>query len=202
MLQHTSEAGPGFVGSFSDPSPARRPAAPESARGLGARIAAGDRLAEAELVDRYRPALRAVLRRWCQPEAEDLAQETLCVALQCLRAGHLRDPERLLPYLVGIAWNVARRARRRWRMETEARRLVCLCAGPFPLPDEAVRAGEHALMLAAALDRLAWRDREVLSSFYLKEDGKPEICRRLALSPAQFDVVKFRALRRLHRLCA
>jgi DNA-directed RNA polymerase specialized sigma24 family protein len=199
MLQETSEAGPGLACSSSAP-PARPLCTRDGAGILAVRIAAGDTGAEAELVDRYGRILRALVRHWGQTEAEDMAQETLCIALKCLRAGHLRKPESLRPFLEGVAWNVVRRARRRWRMEAEACREPWPRVRPFPLPDETVQADELTCLLGAALGRLAWRDREVLFSFYLREDDKPAICRRLALSSSQFDMVKFRALRRLLRL--
>jgi DNA-directed RNA polymerase specialized sigma24 family protein len=48
-----------------------------------------------------------------------------------------------------------------------------------------------------ALSRLAARDRAVLTAFYLSDLSKETICQRLGLTPAQFDLIKWRALKRL-----
>jgi DNA-directed RNA polymerase specialized sigma24 family protein len=44
------------------------------------------------------------------------------------------------------------------------------------------------------------RDRELLTAYYIESQEKPAICARLSLSPSQFDVIKFRALRRFRLL--
>ncbi len=44
------------------------------------------------------------------------------------------------------------------------------------------------------------RDRDILLSYYAKEEEKSSICNRLELTPAHFDRVLFRARRRLKQL--
>lgn len=169
--------------------------------GLAARIAKGDPAAEAELVERYRPGLLIVLRNRVRPRqlAEDLCQEALRVAIETLRRDGVRRPESLPGFLRGVARNLARHERRRtWR-------LVALdLQPPRPTrasdPERAAVAEERERLMAAALARLAERDRELLRGFYLGGEDKGDLCRRLELTPGQFDVVKFRALRRFRRL--
>src|SRR6185369_11439053 len=61
------------------------------------RIQAGDRQAEGELVEHYGEGLAFLLRRWTrdQDAASDLYQETFRLALEKIRRGEVRDPDRL-----------------------------------------------------------------------------------------------------------
>lgn len=167
---------------------------------LSARIAAGDGLAEAELVSRYRSGVLVMLRRRVPAgEAEDLCQETLRIAIESLRAGRLREKEKVASYLWGIAHNLAERSRVRSARAADAGVLERL-PDPSLGPDERLLESERRRLLQVALARLAARDREVLSAFYLRETHKADICSRMGISSEQFDVIKFRALKRLSRL--
>jgi len=44
------------------------------------------------------------------------------------------------------------------------------------------------------------RDRQLLQLYYLEEREKAEICQQLALSPAHFDRVLYRAKQRFRKL--
>ncbi len=50
------------------------------------------------------------------------------------------------------------------------------------------------------LGKLSARDFEILTRFYLREQPEEQICREVALTPAQFNVVKSRAKARFARL--
>ena len=169
------------------------------AQALVERIAAGDATAEAEISERYRAGLVALLRNRVgdTSSAEDLCQETLRIAIESLRAGRLRDPASLGAYLWGIATNLARHERRSsWRrqpLDLEAR-------DPGSGLEERLLARERARLVRFVLDALSARDRQILTAFYLNGDEKRDICERHGLSPSQFDVIKFRALRRFEAL--
>lgn len=169
------------------------------AQALVHRIALGDATAEAEISERYRAGLVAMLRSRVGDlgSAEDLCQETLRIAIENLRAGRLRDPTSLASYLWGIAVNLARHERRSsWRrqpLDPETR-------DPGSGPEECLVARERARLVRFVLDALSPRDRQVLTAFYLKGDEKRAICESHGLSPSQFDVIKFRALRRFEVL--
>jgi RNA polymerase sigma-70 factor (ECF subfamily) len=84
---------------------------PEEGRALAvlaARIQAGDRAAEAELVERFSRGLRLMLRRLAQNAAlaDDLFQETLALVLEKLRRGEVREPERLAGFIRSTARNL------------------------------------------------------------------------------------------------
>jgi RNA polymerase sigma-70 factor (ECF subfamily) len=133
--------------------------------------------------------------------SEDLCQETLRIALQNLRAGALREPDRLAAYLRGIAANLARRERRSlWRRVPLDR--ASEIPDHSPGPRDELLASERRHLVHAVLASLSAREREVLSEFYLGGLDKASVCQRHGFTPAQFDVVKFRALRRFGRLWA
>lgn len=170
-------------------------------RAFAERLARGDVSAEAELAERYRPGLMALLRHRIgdAARAEDLCHDTLRIAIENLRSGALRDPSRLAPYLRGIAANLSRRAHRRsWRQAPLD--AVAEPVDPADNPQECLLAAERVRLVRLALQTLAARDRAVLTAFYIDGREKHAVCADLALSPAQFDVIKFRALRRFAHL--
>ena len=63
---------------------------------LVAGIAARERIAEEELIDRYRRGVQVVLRRTVNTQdVEDLSQEVFMRAIEKIREGEVREPERL-----------------------------------------------------------------------------------------------------------
>src|SRR5262250_1266132 len=66
-------------------------------------VGAGDRNAEAELFRRMAPRIRLYgLRRLRDSHAaEDLTQQVLITTLEALRAGRLREPEKLASFVLG-----------------------------------------------------------------------------------------------------
>lgn len=170
---------------------------------LAARIARGDPAAEADLVDRFRRGLLVMLRRRVAGcDAEDLCQETLRVALENLRAGRLRDGEKLSAYLWGIADHLSRRVRERSAREHTAGDALELRVDQTMGPEESLQVSERQQLVRLTIERLPIRDRDILSAFYLTERSKEEICRSHGLTPPQFDVIKFRALKRFARALA
>lgn len=175
-----------------------------AAAALASRIAAGDRAAEAELVERYGAPVSYLLRRWTRDPAaaEDLYQETFHLALRKLRAGELRDPERLSGFLRGLARNLflhtlRRRGLREVGDPEESERLPDPAKGPL----RGVLARERSALARQVLAELPVpRDRELLRRHYLAEEEKAEICAALDLPEGHFKRVLFRARRRFREL--
>lgn len=176
---------------------------------IAARIAngirAGDAGAETELVERYSRGVRYLLMRRVHDEerARDLLQETLCIAIEKLRATDLENPERLAGYLRGIAVRVTFNANRRRNRE------------PYPLDIEAVAAIPDAErrqfqqvseeQTSAAVRKLlntmpVERDRELLIRLYVYDQDRQEICRALGLDSLHFNRVLYRAKGRFRKL--
>ncbi|MGE5326523.1 MAG: RNA polymerase sigma factor, partial [Deltaproteobacteria bacterium] len=90
---------------------------------LARQIGAGeDREAEAELCRRMAPRIRLYGLRHLRDEhaAEDLAQQVLITTLEALRAGRLREPEKLASFVLGTCrmtvLNLRRGAARKERL--------------------------------------------------------------------------------------
>src|SRR2546421_541779 len=73
------------------------------------RIVAGDRAAESEFVNRYSRGLRIlVARHTADPSMiDDIHQDLFRIAIERLRKGDLREPEKLNGFLCGLARNLA-----------------------------------------------------------------------------------------------
>lgn len=169
------------------------------------RVGDGDRSAEAEMVERYSRGLRFILRRQTRdPElAEDLLQETWMVALERVRSGSLDDPARLAGFLSGVARHLAlNEIRKTGRQRTTPNSTIVEM-----IPDERnnpVRQASrdevrhHVKRLISELGQE--RDREILSAFYVLEQDKESICRKLGIDGTHFNRVLFRARQRMRDL--
>jgi RNA polymerase sigma factor (sigma-70 family) len=142
-----------------------------------------DPTAFATIFDRHHDAIHAYLRRRLDPPiAEELAAETFARALRGT-ARYDNDRAEALPWLYGIAANLARRHRR-----TELRRLRAYArTGRDPLADDhgdaparldAAAAGPR---LAAALAELRPDDREALLLLAWAELSYDEISAALGI---------------------
>ncbi|MCB1055802.1 MAG: sigma-70 family RNA polymerase sigma factor [Acidobacteria bacterium] len=178
---------------------------PESAADLVARIVAGETAAETELIERCQGALRFLTRRYTRSEAdaEDLYQETVMLALEKIRGGEVREPERLAGFLRGLAKNLGTQRYRRRSFSAETSVAV------LPEPPDARRPDalggllhhERARLTRQILAELTVpRDREVLVRYYLAEEDSTRICDDLELTPEHFHRVLHRARQRYRRL--
>ncbi len=171
------------------------------------RIAAGDPGAEERLVRTFGRPVALLLDRHTngRPEAEDLFQDTFRIALEKLRRGELREPEKLPGFLAQLARNLAiehyRKAARR-RTETAGDTLAeVAAAAPGQLGDILER--EHRALVRQVIAELGTeRDRQVLLRFYIAEEDRERIAGDLGLSGLQFNRVLHRARQRYRELLA
>lgn len=179
----------------------------DSAVALVERIRAGDPQAEAELVESYRLGLSYLLRKVTGNPvlSEDLQQETFQVALRRIRAGELREPEKLSAFLRQTAKNLALREYRRnerveeldGRDEEPGHGLVD--PGENQL-GRVLRQETAGLVRQVLREMRSNRDRQLLYRYYIAEHAKEEICRDLGLSSLNFNLVLFRARERFRKL--
>jgi RNA polymerase sigma-70 factor (ECF subfamily) len=172
---------------------------------LAIRIAAGDRNAEEELVQRYSRGVSVLLRRATNDRAlaEDLYQETFRICVDKIRRGELREPEKLSGFICNIARNLAVES---FRRVSRMGRQVSLEAAES-IADESsshlsrLLEDEKAKIIRQVLDELpSARDREVLYRFYVAEEDKERICQDLGLSSLHFNRVLYRARERYREL--
>lgn len=164
----------------------------EIARAVGA--GAGTR-AEAALVDRFerRVFLYGMRHLGDEASARDLAQEVLAITLEKLRAGEVREPDRIGSFVLGTARFVARQVRRRARREAE---VVTRAADEQPATTE-LREPVDLERLAVALAELPERERAVVLLTFEHDRSAQEIGEVFGLRPGHVRVLRHRAIARL-----
>src|SRR5215470_2703157 len=153
---------------------------------LVTRCCAGDRQAFEHVVARYQTLVCSITYSGTGDLglSEDLAQETFLAAWRGL--GELREPEKLRPWLAGIARNLANAAVRRRRTDLVApaapieRAEDVATSAPGPL-DHAI-AREEAAVVRRALAEIPETYREPLILFYRERHSVERVAEALDLS--------------------
>jgi RNA polymerase sigma-70 factor (ECF subfamily) len=169
------------------------------------RISAGDANAEEELVRRYKDGIAIIIQRIVRDEtvAEDLSQDTFKIALEKIRDGDVREPERLSGFICGVARNLAIDAVRKMRRATNQEEVCNAEQVRDSQPDqfEQLWRKERAEIVRQTIGEMkVERDRELLFRYYIAEEDKDHICVDLGLTSQQFNSVVFRALKRYKEL--
>ena len=157
-----------------------------------------DSNAEAELFRRMAPRLRLYgLRHLRDPHAaEDLAQQVLITTLEALRAGRLREPEKLASFMLGTCrmtvLELRRGAHRRERL------LAQFGADLLPASSSGPRVDHDQLL--RCVRNLKERERTVVVMTFYDEQAGAEVARFLGISEANVRVIRHRAIREL-RAC-
>ena len=167
---------------------------------LASRLAAAapgrDAAAEAALYRLLAPRVRLYGRRHLRDDeaADDLMQEVMLMTIEKLRAGELREPERIASFVFGACRMVTMENRR------GARRRESLLEkyGPdLEIADISVAPRLDEARVAACLDRLAVRERSVLVASFYEEQPAERVGAVLGLSAGNVRVIRHRALERL-----
>jgi RNA polymerase sigma-70 factor (ECF subfamily) len=175
-----------------------------AAADLVRRIQAGDAAAESDMVSRYGRGVAMLIRRASRDASivDDVFQQTFQTALEKIRRGDLREPEKLSMFLGALARNLVIHHFRRvaaHRISGSAEEAGA--ADPAPGPLESLLRLEKASIVRRVLAELpSERDREILFRFYIVEDEKDSICRDLELTSLHFNRVLFRARERYREL--
>ena len=169
-----------YAADMSFPDPARPPEDAALARRVGQAAPATDTEAEAELCRRLAPRVRLYGLRHLGNEAAaaDLMQQVMLLMIERLRAGALREPERLASFVFGICRMVVLDLR---RGHARRERLLNL---------------DHK-RLAHCLEALPERERTVLLLTFYDDMPAEALARELDLSPANVRVIRHRGLERL-----
>ena len=155
-----------------------------------------DTAAEAELYRRLAPRVRHYGLRHLRDAhaAEDLMQQVLLMTLERLRAGRLRQPEKLASFVLGMSRMVVLEARR----GTARREGLLRTYGDVP---EAVDPPEQRDLdeakLSSCLEWLPERERSVLVMGFFADKPADTIARELGLTLVNTRVIRHRALLKL-----
>jgi RNA polymerase sigma-70 factor (ECF subfamily) len=168
------------------------------ARRIAAARGAPDTAAESELYRRLAPRVRLYGLRHLRDRAAaaDLVQQVLLMTLERLRAGEVREPERIASFVLGACRMTVMEMRRGQRRREE---ILALHADK----DEAFEAPEPLALdpdrLAACLEALSERERSVVVMSFFADKAADEVGTELALSAGNVRVIRHRAIGRLRQ---
>jgi RNA polymerase sigma-70 factor, ECF subfamily len=158
-----------------------------------------DREAEAELFRRMAPRVRLYGLRHLRDEhaAEDLTQQVLITALEALRAGRLRDHEKLASFVLGTCrmtvLDIRRGAQRK-------QRLLEQFGGDLRPPSPAPAPRLDHEQLTRCMQSLKERERTVVVMTFYDEQTAADVANLLGVSEANVRVIRHRAIHQL-RTC-
>ena len=183
-----------------------RPVSPESplsaledgalARRIAAAGAVPDSDAETELYRRLAPRVRLYgLRHLREPHAAaDLVQQVLLMTLERLRAGEVREPERIASFVLGACRMTVIEMKRGSQRREELLEAWGGAEEAYDAPEPLVLDPER---LAACLQALSERERSVVVHTFFSESAAEQVGAELGLTAGNVRVVRHRALGRL-----
>lgn len=175
--------------------PDQRPDDATLARRVAQAAPGTDRAAEAELCRRLAPRVRLYGLRHLRGEAAaaDLMQQVMLMLIERLRAGALREPERLASFVFGmcrmVVLELRRGNQRRERLLETYGEALAPVETPAPDPDRG--------RLADCLARLPERERTILLLTFHDDLPAEALARELNLTLANVRVIRHRGLERL-----
>jgi len=156
----------------------------------------GGREAEAELFRRMASRIRLYGLRHLRDEqaAEDLTQQVMITTLEALRAGRLREPERLASFVLGTCrmtvLDMRRGAQRKERLlEQFGADLLAPVQPSLPQLDYE--------QLTRCVQSLKERERTVVVMTFYDEQTGTDVARLLGVSEANVRVIRHRAIHQL-----
>ena len=157
------------------------------------RIDAG---AEAELYRRLAPRVRLYGRRHLRDDeaALDLMQHVMVATIEKLRAGEVREPERVVSFVFGMCRMVTMEMRRGERRRDE---LLEKYGADLEIADIAIAPRLDEARVAACLERLAERERTVLILSFYEDEPAERVGVTLGLSAGNVRVIRHRAIEHL-----
>ncbi len=165
---------------------------------LALRVGQGDLEAEAEVCRRMAPRIHLYGLRHLRsaPAVDDLVQQVLLAMLEALRAGRVRDPNKLPHFVLGTCRmtvvGLRRSAHRQERLLAEF--------GAALVPDQPTAPPLDDDQLARCVQALSERERSVVVLTFYDEQTAAETAALLGTSESNVRVIRHRAVRQL-RIC-
>lgn len=168
----------------------------ELARRIAEAAPGSAREAETALYRCFAPRVRRYGLKHLRDEqaASDLMQQVLLVTIEALRAGKLRDPERIGSFVFGTCRMVVLELR---RGGARRERLLMQYADDVPMSDASVAPRLDHERVARCLDQLSERERAVLLMTFYEEKPAAEVSGLLKLSEGNVRVIRSRGLEHL-----
>jgi RNA polymerase sigma-70 factor (ECF subfamily) len=136
-----------------------------------------------------------LMRQLGDDDLLDKVHDIFVTVAQAIRAGKLRDPERLIPFLTTVTrFYTYDQIERRSFLRRRAASLDGVNPPDFRINMESsVYRRQRRLIAREILESMPRRDRDVLHRFYIEEQSKEQICREMELTPTQFRLLKSKA---------
>lgn len=166
---------------------------------LAQRILAGDRLAEEELYNTYGRGVMviAIARTRDREAARDLTQEVFIAVLQAVRAGQLREPEKLAAFVQGTARNLINNF-----LRSRVRRAECDLEAATEEPQASdliaeLESSERQRLVRREIDSLSPVDQQILLWSMVDGHSLAEIAIRLKMSHETVRTRKSRMVKKI-----
>ena len=168
------------------------------ARRIAAAGAGGARDDEAELSRLLAPRIRRYGLRHLRDAdaAADLMQHVMALTIERLRGGELREPERVLSFVLGACRLSVMDQRRAERRRGE---LLERYADDLPMADIHVAPRLDHARVADCLERLPERERSVLVRTFYDDQPSEAVAGQLGLTAGNVRVIRHRGIDRLRR---
>jgi len=155
-----------------------------------------DRAAEAELFRRMAPRIRLYGLRHLRDEhaADDLVQQVLITTLEALRAGRLRESDKLASFILGTCRMTLLDLRRNAQRKE---RLLEQFGADLPVPAPAAMPQPDRQQLTHCVQKLKERERAVIVMSFYDEQTGADVARFLGVSEANVRVIRHRAIHEL-----
>jgi RNA polymerase sigma-70 factor, ECF subfamily len=152
--------------------------------------------AESRLYRLLAPRVRLYGLRHLRDEqaAADLMQQVLLLTIEKLRAGELREPERVGSFVFGVCRMVVLELR---RGQARRGRLLQQYGEDLAIADISVAPRLDHDRLSRCLERLSERERSVLVMTFYGDNKAEEVAKGLNLTAGNVRVIRHRALKHL-----
>ena len=166
------------------------------ARRIAEAGAAPDSAAETELYRRLGRRVRLYGLRHLRDRqaAADLVQQVLLITLERLRAGKLREPDRIASFMLGTSRMTVLEMRRGTRRREALLETWGDAAEAFEAPEPLALDPDR---LAGCLEALSERERSVVVLSFFADKQADEVGAELSISGGNVRVIRHRALARL-----
>ena len=159
-------------------------------------IGSGDSEAEAELFRRMAPRIRLYGLRHLRSEhaSEDLTQQVLLITLEALRAGRLREPEKLASFVLGTCRMTVLNQR---RSSQRKEHLLEQFGADLLSPIQPLMPHFDHEKLTRCVEKLNERERTVIVMTFYDEQTGADVGSFLGVSEANVRVIRHRAIHQL-----
>jgi len=137
-------------------------------------------------------------------DSNDALHDLFIVVIEQIRNGDVRDPERLMGYVMTIV-------RRHVAGTIEHRQLERRTCSPvdyapplrdhYATPERLLIEQQIFQLTLQILKALSKREQEVILRSYMREESPVEICGAMGLTETQYRLIKSRAKQRLGEMC-